>query len=185
MPTQIKELSTFREQAFEALKALGHPIDEWLHDRKEPANISRSFKIIKAPSYGKIKTLRPGFTETIAHPMHGAPIPRCQAAKKRTEGKIQCSKFSLKNNHLCRTHGGAKGSGVQSAQGRQNQIAAVTKYGHETRAKRSKRSAASKELKLLEKLGKAIGLINAVGSRGPYIKPNRKGIAMAHVSRKK
>ena len=146
---------------------------------------SRSFKVIKPPTYGKIKTLRPGFTETIPHPMHGAPIPRCQAAKKRTEGKIQCSKFSLKNNHLCKTHGGAKGSGVQSPEGRQNQIAAVTKYGHETRAKRSKRSAASKELKLLEKLGKAIGLINAAGSRGPYIKPNRKGIAMAHVSRKK
>jgi hypothetical protein len=124
---------------------------------------SRSFKIIKAPSYGKIKNLRPGFTETIPHPMHGAPIPRCQAAKKRTEGKIQCSKFSLKNNPLCRTHGGAIGSGVQSPEGRQNQIAAVTKHGHETRAKRSKRSAASKELKLIEKLGKVIGLINSGG----------------------
>jgi hypothetical protein len=146
---------------------------------------SRSFKIIKAPSYGKIKNLRPGFTETIPHPMHGAPIPRCQAAKKRTEGKIQCSKFSLKNNPLCRTHGGAIGSGVQSPEGRQNQIAAVTKHGHETRAKRSKRSAASKELKLIEKLGKVIGLINSAGSRGCYYKPNRKGTAMAHVSRKK
>ena len=146
---------------------------------------SRSFKIIKPPSYGKIKNLRPGFTETIAHPMHGAPIPRCQAAKKRTEGKIQCSKFSLKNNHLCRTHGGAIGSGVQSEQGRQNQIAAVTKHGHETRAKRSKRGSASTELKLVEKLGKAIGLINAAGSRGPYYKPNRIGISMAHVNKKR
>jgi hypothetical protein len=145
----------------------------------------RSFKIIKAPSYGKIKNLRPGFTETIPHPNHGTPIPRCQAAKKRTKGKIQCSKFALKNNHLCRTHGGAKGSGVQSKQGRQHQISELTKHGYETRAKRSKRSVASKELKLLEKLGKVIGLINSAGSRGPYIKPNRKGIAMAHVSRKK
>jgi hypothetical protein len=117
--------------------------------------------------------------------MHGAPIPRCQAAKKRTQGKIQCSKFSLKNNHLCRTHGGAIGSGVQSEQGRQNQIAAVTKNGNETRAKRSKRSAASKELKLLETLGKALELINTVGSRGPYYKPNRIGISMAHVNKKR
>jgi len=182
------DLDDYRQRVFDALRAEGFPIDQWQSDLEaqiaaDPLGRLRPFTVLSEPKFGKIRKLRPGFTETIPHPAHGKPIPRCQAAKKRTGGKIQCSKFAIKGKHLCRTHGGAKGSGVLSSAGREKQRAAVTQNGNETTAKRRARSLASKELKRLERQAKQIGMVSGLGSRGPYWKPNRKGQPMAHLKR--
>jgi len=182
------DLDDYRKRVFEALRAEGFPIDEWQDDYERdlaanPLGRPRPFTTITPPAYGKITKLRPGFEEFLCHPRHGKPVPRCQAARKRTGGKVQCSKFAIKGKHLCRTHGGAKGSGVLSSAGREKQRAAVTQNGNETTAKRRARSLASKELKRLERQAKQIGMVSGLGSRGPYWKPNRKGQPMAHLKR--
>jgi len=184
------DLDDYRKRVFEALRSEGFPIDQWQSDLEaqiaaDPLGRLRPFTVLPEPKFGKIRKLRPGFTETIPHPAHGKPIPRCQAAKKRTGGKIQCSKFAIKGKHLCRTHGGAAGSGMLSDQGRKNQIASVTVDGSETVEKRRARSLASKELKRLERLVRERSLISGLGSRGPYFKPNRIGQPMAHLKRGK
>ena len=165
-------------------------MDEWQRDLESqiaanPTARPRPFTTITPPAYGKIQKLRPGFEEFVSHPRHGKPIPRCQAAKKRTGGKIQCSKFAIKGKHLCRTHGGSAGSGKLTDEGRQNQIASVTIHGSETLEKRRARSLASKGLKKLERQAREIGMVSGFGSRGPYLKANRKGQPMAHLKRVK
>lgn len=124
-----------------------------------PTARSRPFTKISPPKYGKIQKLRPGFEEFILHPAHGKPVPRCQAAKKRTGGKVQCGKFAVKGKHLCRTHGGACGSGRVSEQGRKNQIASVTQHGGETLVKRRARSEAAMMRKKLRRLGSINSLL--------------------------
>ena len=183
-------LDLYREKIFNALREAGHPVDRWQRDLEaqiaaNPLGRPRPFTTLTAPKYGRIQKLRPGFTETIAHPRHSKPVPRCQAAKKRTNGKVQCSKFAIKGKHLCRTHGGAAGSGMLSDQGRKKQIASVTVDGSETLEKRRARSVASKELKRLERQAREIGLITGLGSRGAYFKANRVGQPMAHLKRGK
>jgi hypothetical protein len=182
------DLDAYREKVFAAMKEAGLPVDEWKREyeqelARDPTAKTRPFTTLSPPKYGKLTTLRPGFTETIPHPRHRRPVPRCQAAKKRTNGKVQCSKFAIKGKHLCRTHGGAVGSGMLSDQGRKKQIASVTVDGSETIEKRRARSLASKELKKLERQAKQIGMISGLGSRGPFWKPNRKGQPMAHLKR--
>jgi hypothetical protein len=183
-------LDAYRQQIFNSLRESGHPVDQWQRDLEaqiaaDPLGRPRPFTVLPEPKFGKIRKLRPGFTETIPHPRHSKPVPRCQAARKRTGGKVQCSKFAIKGKHLCRTHGGAAGSGKLTDQGRQNQIVAVTQNWNETTAKRRARSLASKELKRLERLARERSLISGLGSRGPYWKPNRVGQPMAHLRRGK
>lgn len=181
-----------REKIYAAMKSAGYPVDEWHTEiqAEQAANPTakarpRPFTQIIAPKYGKIQKLRPGFEEFRPHPRHGAPIPRCQAAKKRTGGKVQCGAFAVKGKHLCRTHGGAAGSGKNSVQGRENQRRAVTVYGNETIAKRQARSAASKKRKEILRDAKAAGIITGLGTRGPYYKPERKGKPMEHIKQPK
>ena len=175
---------------FNALREAGHPVDQWHREYEEelarnPIAKSRPFTKLTPPKYGKIQKLCPGFVEFIPHPRHGKPVPRCQAARKRTGGKVQCKKFAANGTHLCRTHGGAKGSGVLTSAGREKQRAAVTQHGNETAAKRQARRLATQRLKALEKQAREIGMITGLGSRGPYWKPNRVGQAMAHLKRVK
>jgi hypothetical protein len=180
---QLTDIHEYRQKIFTALKQAGYPVDAWKVEYEaelatNPTARARPFTVLTPPKYGKIKKIRPGFEEFIAHPRHGKPIPRCQAAKKRTNGKVQCGKFAIKGKHLCRSHGGAAGCGKLSEQGRQNQIAAVTQHGNETIAKRRARSVASQELKSLEKQARVTGIIAGVGSRGPYQTPSRIGAPM-------
>ena len=177
-----------RERIYAAMRLAGYPVDEWRSEHEaqlaaNPTTRARPFTKITAPLYGKIKKLRPGFTETIAHPAHGKPVPRCQAAKKRTGGKIQCGKFAIKGKHLCRTHGGAAGSGITTPQGRENQRLAVTVHGDETVAKRKARNTANKERRELITEAMKAGIIIGLGTRGPYYKPDRKGTPMGHIKR--
>jgi hypothetical protein len=51
---------------------------------------------------------------------------------------------------VCRSHGGAAGSGKNSAQGRESQRGVVTVHGDESLAKRAARSEASKKRRRLE-----------------------------------
>jgi hypothetical protein len=138
------DLNAYRERIHAALKRAGFPVDQWHSEYEQelaanPTAKARPFTKITAPLYGKIRKLRPGFEEFIPHPAHGQPVPRCQAAKKRTGGKVQCGKFAMKGKHVCRTHGGAVGSGRVTEQGRKNQIASVTQHGDETVLKRETR----------------------------------------------
>jgi hypothetical protein len=184
------DLEQYLQLVFQRLRELGHPVDQWQSEIDEaqalhPLAKRRPFTTIQPPAFGKITCLRPGFQEFVKHPVHKALIPRCQAARKRTGGKIQCAKFAIKGRHLCRTHGGAAGSGIQSPEGRQKQIEAVTRHGNETRPKRAQRSFASQKLRELDKVGRELGIIDGRGSRGPYFKPNRVGQPMVHLNRKR
>jgi hypothetical protein len=184
------DLNAYRDRIYTALKAAGYPVDVW-HSEYEaqlasnPTARARPFTKITAPLYGKIQKIRPGFEEFIPHPAHGKPVPRCQAAKKRTGGKIQCGKFAIKGKHVCRTHGGAAGSGKTTLQGRENQRLSVIAHGEETVAKRKARSTASKERR--ELIGEAMmaGIISGLGTRGAYYKPERKGTPMGHIKQLK
>lgn len=184
------DLSAYRNRIHEALKRAGYPVDQWQSEHEaelaaNPTAKARPFTKITPPKYGKIRKLRPGFHEFTPHPAHGKPVPRCQAAKKRTGGKVQCEKFALKGKHLCRSHGGGKGSGKTTAKGRENQRLAATVHGDETVARRQARSAASKERReIIEEAMKA-GVISGLGTRGAYYKPNRKGSPMGHIKREK
>jgi hypothetical protein len=147
-------LNAYRERIYAALKEAGYPVDQWHSEIKAdqaayPTARARPYTQITPPAYGKIRKLRPGFHEFLPHPAHGKPVPRCQAAKKRTGGKVQCGKFAVKGRHLCRTHGGGKGSGVITPQGRESQRRAVTLHGDETVAKRKTRRDAVRLRKML------------------------------------
>ena len=183
------DLDAYRERVFATLREAGHPVDQWQREYEQdlaanPTARARPFTTITPPAYGKITKLRPGFTETIPHPRHSKPVPRCQASLKGSGGKTQCSKFAIKGKHLCRTHGGAAGSGKLTDEGRKNQITAVTQNGNETIAKRQTRSGASKKRRELEKRAREIGIFSGLGSRGPYLKADRKGEPMGHVKTK-
>jgi hypothetical protein len=175
---QLTDLHEYRQKIFTALKQAGYPVDAWKVEYEaelatNPTTRARPFTVLTPPKYGRIQKLRPGFEEFISHPAHGKPVPRCQAARKLTGGREQCKKFALNGRHLCRTHGGAKGSGMISEQGRKTQIAAVTKHGNETSFKRRARNIASQQLKALENQAREIEMLSGLG------KP------MAHVKRKK
>ena len=78
--------------------------------------------------------------------------PRCQAKSKRT--KQQCRSPAIRGKRCCRIHGG-KSTGPRTQEGRNLCGAAKTLHGRETRAKRQQALA---ELKLLERMGKGIGV---------------------------
>lgn len=155
------DLNAYRDRIHAALKRAGYPVDLWRSEHEaelaaNPTARARPFTKITPPLYGKIQKLRPGFEEFILHPAHGKPVSRCQAAKKRTGGKVQCGKFAVRGKHLCRTHGGAVGSGRLSEQGRKNQRLAVTMHEGETVAKRRRRCEAVQLRRELRKL--AVGM---------------------------
>jgi hypothetical protein len=170
---QLTDLHEYRQKIFTALKQAGYPVDAWkvayeAELATNPTARARPFTVLTPPKYGKIRKLRPGFEEFIAHPRHGKPIPRCQAARKRTGGETQCKKFAANGTHLCRTHGGAKGSGFMTEKKRMNQIASVTIHGNETMVKRDLRDFARKELNILHKIGLSIDVIDSMRGHITY-----------------
>ena len=82
--------------------------------------------------------------------------PRCQAKSKRT--KQQCRSPAIRGKRCCRIHGG-KSTGPRTQEGRNLCGAAKTLHGRETRAIRAKRQQALAELKLLERMGKGVGIM--------------------------
>ena len=82
--------------------------------------------------------------------------PRCQAKSKRT--KQQCRSPAIRGKRVCRIHGG-RSIGPKTQQGRNLCGAAKTLHGRETRAIRAKRQQALAELKLLEHMGKGVGIM--------------------------
>ena len=82
---------------------------------------------------------------------------QCNAKSKRT--KQQCRNPAIKGKTKCKNHGG-RSTGSKTPEGKARQIAANTKHGNETRAKREDRSAKLAELYALEMLGRELGLIS-------------------------
>lgn len=82
--------------------------------------------------------------------------PRCQARSKRSGA--QCCKAAVKGKAVCRTHGGAS-TGPRTATGRARCAEAKTIHGRETRAIRARRAVKMRELRALERLMIAIGMI--------------------------
>jgi hypothetical protein len=147
-----------QEAIYKAMKAAGLPVDQWNAEIEakrdaDPTNEWRPFTVTPVPKYGKIKGIRPGFEEFKVHPSSidkNHLQRRCQAALKRTDGKIQCRGHATIGSHLCRMHGGAKGIGKRTPEGIANQIASVTVHGRETRAIRAERSANNSLLKQID-----------------------------------
>jgi hypothetical protein len=158
------DIDEYRERVFTAMREAGLPVNVWQREYEQelaanPTAKARPYNVLRAPKYGKIRKLRPGFEEFIPHPVHRKPVPRCQAARKRTGGKAQCKKFAANGTHLCRTHGGAVGSGKLTHAGRAQQILSVTKDGSETRLKRNIRSHAAQIIGELKRRTKLIEMI--------------------------
>ena len=82
--------------------------------------------------------------------------PRCQAKSKRSQQ--QCRSPAIRGKRVCRIHGG-KSTGPRTQQGRNLCGAAKTVHGRETRAIRAKRQQALAELKLLERMGRGVGVL--------------------------
>ena len=82
--------------------------------------------------------------------------PRCQAQSKRT--KQQCRSPAIRGKRVCKVHGG-RSTGPRTQQGRNLCGAAKTVHGRETRAIRAKRQQTLAELKLLERMGKGVGIM--------------------------
>ena len=85
-----------------------------------------------------------------------ASSPRCQARSKRSG--LQCCKAAMKGKKVCRTHGGAS-TGPRTPEGRQKCAAVKTIHGWETRAIRRERADKLRELRGLEQLMVAAGMI--------------------------
>ena len=82
--------------------------------------------------------------------------PRCQAKSKRT--KQQCRSPAIRGKRVCKVHGG-RSTGPRTQQGRNLCGAARTIHGRESRKIRVKRKQALAELKLLERMGKGVGIM--------------------------
>lgn len=82
--------------------------------------------------------------------------PRCQAKSKRSG--LQCRKAAMKGKKVCRTHGGAS-TGPRTPEGRQKCAAVKTIHGWETRAIRRERADKLRELRVLERVMVAAGMI--------------------------
>jgi len=88
---------------------------------------------------------------------------QCSAQSKRT--KQQCRSPAMRDKKVCRIHGG-KSTGPKTEEGRKRCAEAKTVHGKETRQIRQKRSELSRELYLLEMLGRKLGLIVGPGNAG-------------------
>ena len=73
-------------------------------------------------------------------------------------GASQCLLPAITGKRVCRVHGG-KSTGPRTQQGRNLCGAARTIHGRETRGIRAKRQQALAELKLLERMGKGVGVL--------------------------
>ena len=80
---------------------------------------------------------------------------RCQAKSKRT--KQQCRSPAIRGKRVCKVHGG-RSTGPRTQQGRNLCGAARRIHGQETRQKRARRQQALAGLKLLERMGKGVGV---------------------------
>ena len=83
-------------------------------------------------------------------------VARCRARSKRSG--LQCCKAAMKGKNVCRTHGGAS-TGPRTLEGRQKCAEAKTVHGWETRAIRRERAKKLAELRELEKVMVAAGVI--------------------------
>ena len=92
---------------------------------------------------------------------------QCQAQSKHT--KTQCKKPAMKGKRVCRTHGGAS-TGPKTSEGRQRCAEAKTIHSKETRKARTERTLAMRQLRALEELGHALGIME--GARTPGRKPS-------------
>ena len=92
---------------------------------------------------------------------------RCQALSKRS--KLQCQAPAAKGKTKCRFHGGAS-TGPKTEQGRKRCADAKTIHGNETRKARTERALGMRQLRALEDLGHALGLMQ--GARTPGRKPS-------------
>lgn len=88
---------------------------------------------------------------------------QCQAKSKRT--KQQCRAPAAKGKTKCRFHGGAS-TGPKTPEGRQRCAEAKTTQGNETRQARTDRAAAMRNLRELEDLGHALGIMYGPRMRG-------------------
>lgn len=92
---------------------------------------------------------------------------QCQAKSKRTQQ--QCRAPATKGKTKCRFHGGAS-TGPKTAEGRQHCAEAKTIHSKETRKARTERTLAMRQLRALEELGHALGIME--GARTPGRKPS-------------
>lgn len=81
---------------------------------------------------------------------------QCNAKSKRTG--IQCRAPAAKGKTKCRFHGGAS-TGPKTEQGRQRCAEAKTIHGRETRKARTERAMGMRQLRELEGLGYALGIM--------------------------
>lgn len=87
----------------------------------------------------------------------GNAVLRCQAKSKRSGD--QCRKPAMHGKAVCRTHGGAS-TGPKTPEGRKRCAEARTIHGREGRATRKRRAEKLKELREIEGLMKASGLMD-------------------------
>ena len=88
---------------------------------------------------------------------------RCQAHSKRT--KVQCGAPAEKGKKVCRFHG-ARSTGAKSEDGRLRIARSKVQHGEETRLARTKRSANSIQLRVLEDILFLIKAANGTRTRG-------------------
>ena len=162
------ELDQLQQEIFDRLERAGFPIEEWKKQfeashQNDALTEPRPFERMTPSAYGKIRNLKPGFTETTSHPRYPhIEVLRCQAAKKRTHGLVQCRALAIKGRTVCQVHGGARNSGVLTKAGRAYQIAASsTQGGRESLAIRNERKKLNAIDRSLTKQAVALGL------RGP------------------
>ena len=88
---------------------------------------------------------------------------QCKAQSKRT--KLQCRAPAMKGKAVCRTHGGLS-TGPKTKAGRTRCADAKTIHGRETRQKRADTSSKLGELRELEVIARAAGIITGPKVRG-------------------
>lgn len=88
---------------------------------------------------------------------------QCNAKSKRTG--IQCRAPASKGKTKCRFHGGAS-SGPTTDQGRQRCADAKTIHGNETRKARTERAEGMRQLRTLEELAHALGIMSGPKTPG-------------------
>lgn len=107
---------------------------------------------------------------------------QCNAKSKRTG--IQCRAPATKGKTKCRFHGGAS-TGPKTEQGRQRCAEAKTIHGNETRKARTERAAAMRQLRALEDLGHALGIMHGGKIRGRKPSVNQSCTSYLNSSLKK